>query len=117
MLFFDVKVHNGAACIHPNNFEPGGIGDAKDFTHFINKFSGAIFSKEITDLLVETDGGLYTVDEGHSESAIGSQNILNILIVVDVFVAATFLFAGTGFSFVVSQNDWLFVNIVCFYAD
>ena len=117
MLFLDIKVHNGTTSIHANNFESGGVSNAKNFAHLVDEFGGTVVGEEISDLLVETDGGLDAVDKGHPHPALGSQYILNILPAIDVLVTATLLFAWIAFSLVVPQYYRLFVDFVCFDAD
>ena len=89
MLLLNIKVHDCASCIHSNNFKSGCIGNSQDGTHFINELCSAIVGKKVSDSLIQLNRGLDTIHEGHSDFAVSRQNVLNVLPIVHVFVAAT----------------------------
>ena len=89
MLFLDIEVDNCTASIDTDDFESGGVSNSKDFAHFVDEFASAVVGEEISDLLVETNGGLDTVDKRHSHPTLSSQYILDILPVIDILVTTT----------------------------
>ena len=90
MLLLDIKVYDRTSRVNTHNFQSGCVCDIQNCTHLVNELGSAVVCEEITHLLVQSDGSFDTVHKRHSYSAFCSQNVLNVLPVVNVLVTAAF---------------------------